>query len=109
MKKAIALCSIGRAFAGHTVPDKLRAIKNAGFDGIEMFTEDLETFAHQLSSRKDLPFSSSFTATPTNLPDMQDMLHAAREAKRLCGELGLSIINYQPFMLCTNSVTTLPY
>lgn len=37
--------SVGAHVAGHSLPDKLRAISKAGIQGVEIFQEDLDVFA----------------------------------------------------------------
>lgn len=42
---SIFTVSAGFHSAGHTLPSKLRAIADAGFQGVEIFQDDLDTFA----------------------------------------------------------------
>ena len=60
--------SIATVCLSGTLPDKLEAIANAGFDGVEVMESDLLTF----------------DGTP-------------EDVRRMAGELGLAIVVYQPF------------
>lgn len=67
------------------LPDKLQAIHNAGFAGIELGFPDLLSFAFRLSGRK------------VHEDDYDTLCYAATQVKKLCGELGLQIVMLQPF------------
>ncbi|KAF4945346.1 hypothetical protein FSARC_14443 [Fusarium sarcochroum] len=74
--------SLGRCFAGHSLPHKLDMAAKYGFQGIEVFYEDLVDLA------KSLPGG----ATP------QNQITAARTIHDLCEARSLNIICLQPFM-----------
>jgi 4-hydroxyphenylpyruvate dioxygenase len=80
-KPAIASMCLGRAWA-HKLPRKLDEAKRFGYRGIELFYEDLEYLARDISE----------TVTTTTL------IEAASTIRRLCDERGLEIIALQPFM-----------
>lgn len=83
-RPAIASMSLGRAWL-HNFDNKLRQAAAHGFEGIEIFYEDLEYLAKELASTSDAP-------TPDQL------LRAAEHARQLCASLHLTIIGLQPFM-----------
>lgn len=72
--------SLGRAWV-HSLPEKLARASEAGFQGIEIFYEDLEYAAKTYGE-----------ASPANL------LQAAYEVKKACDSHGLTIIGLQPFL-----------
>lgn len=80
--------SLGRAWL-HNFDHKLRQAAAHGFEGIEIFYEDLEHLAKELASTSD-------DDTPTT-PD-QLLIRAAEHARQLCASLHLAIIGLQPFM-----------
>lgn len=82
-RPAIASMSLGRA-AVHKLPNKLDQAARYGFEGIELFFEDLESFAREQSGLETL-------AT-------QDYINAAYAIRRLCDDRHLEIICLQPFM-----------
>lgn len=75
--------SLGRA-AVHALPNKLDQAARYGFEGIELYFEDLEYFAYDLFN--------------TSKPSGEQLLEAARQIRRLCKDRNLTIINLQPFM-----------
>ncbi|KAK7427076.1 hypothetical protein QQZ08_006503 [Neonectria magnoliae] len=74
--------SLGRCFAGHSLPHKLDMAQKYGFQGIEVFYEDLVDLA------KSFPGGD----TPEN------QLAAAQTIRQLCDARSLEIICLQPFM-----------
>ncbi|PYI22393.1 xylose isomerase-like protein [Aspergillus japonicus CBS 114.51] len=81
---AIATMSVGRAWV-HPLPAKLTQIAAAGFQGVELFYEDLEYLAREHSPSDAEPSESS-------------LLAAAQTTKDLCAGLNLQIISLQPFL-----------
>ncbi|KAK7397741.1 hypothetical protein QQX98_012898 [Neonectria punicea] len=81
-KPSICSMSLGRCFAGHSLPHKLDMAQKYGFQGIEVFYEDLVDLA------KSFPGGD----TPEN------QLAAARTIRQLCDARSLEIICLQPFM-----------
>ena len=77
----ITSLSLGRANV-HRMEAKVQAAADAGFKGIEIFYEDLESLAHELCGDEDIQSS---------------LRHAAHLIRRLCDSLGMTIINLQPF------------
>jgi 4-hydroxyphenylpyruvate dioxygenase len=80
-RHAIASLSLGRAWV-HELPAKLDQAKKYGFEGIELYYEDLEYVARAIDE-KVLP---------------ETLVQASRIVRRLCDERGLEIIALQPFM-----------
>jgi 4-hydroxyphenylpyruvate dioxygenase len=80
-RQAIASMSLGRAWV-HDLPAKLEQARKHGFEGIELFYEDLEYVARTIDE-KVLP---------------ETLIEAARIVRRLCDEQSLEIIALQPFM-----------
>jgi len=85
-KLAIASMSLGRAWVHKLVP-KLDAAAANGFEGIEVFYEDLEYLAREQSS---IPSSET--------PSAEAQIAAAQTIKKLCDERSLTIIGLQPFL-----------
>ncbi|KAF5677575.1 4-hydroxyphenylpyruvate dioxygenase [Fusarium heterosporum] len=81
-KPSICTMSLGRCFAGHSLPHKLDMAAKYGFQGIEVFYEDLVDLA------KSLPGGD----TPSN------QITAARTIHDLCAARSLDIICLQPFL-----------
>ncbi|KAA8646692.1 hypothetical protein EYZ11_010939 [Aspergillus tanneri] len=75
--------SLGRAWA-HQLPEKLKQASIHGFKGVEIFYEDLEYLARDLSHGSD--------ASPEGL------LLAARTARHLCDQNNLTVVCLQPFL-----------
>lgn len=81
-KPAICTMSLGRCFAGHSLPHKLDMAQKYGFKGIEVFLEDLVDLA------------SSFPGGSSSA----NKLAAAGVIRDLCAERDLEIMCLQPFM-----------
>lgn len=81
-KASICTMSLGRCFAGHSLPHKLDMAQKYGFQGLEVFYEDLV----------DLASSFPGGASPEN------QLAAARTIRQLCDARSLEVICLQPFM-----------
>ncbi|CAD0099877.1 unnamed protein product [Aureobasidium mustum] len=84
---AIASMSLGRAWV-HGFEKKMGAAAASGFQGMEIFYEDLEYFARTLDSSID----KDMTPSPTHL------LAAAKKVKSICDQNNLRIIGLQPFL-----------
>lgn len=80
IRPAITSLSLGRAPI-HELPNKLQQAASHGFEGIELFYEDLEYLA------RDLPGGLQ----------RGNLLKAASQVKDICVALGLEILNLQPF------------
>ena len=78
---AITSLSVGRASV-HGMEEKVQAAAEAGFNGIELFYEDLEMLARDIRGDEDI---------------MSSLKHAAHLIRSLCDSSGLKIINLQPF------------
>ncbi|KAH6958161.1 xylose isomerase-like protein [Fusarium avenaceum] len=87
-KPSICTMSLGRCFAGHSLPHKLDMAAKYGFQGIEVFYEDLVDLA------KSLPGGDTHSNQVT----------AARTIHDLCAARSLEIICLQPFMHFGNLV-----
>ncbi|POR35506.1 3-dehydroshikimate dehydratase [Tolypocladium paradoxum] len=81
-KPSICTMSLGRCFAGHSLERKLDMARKYGFQGIELFYEDLV----------DLAATMPGGDTPGN------QLAAAAAVRQLCEDRELAIICLQPFM-----------
>ncbi|KAG8631003.1 hypothetical protein KVT40_000143 [Elsinoe batatas] len=79
-RPGISSMSLGRAWV-HGMRTKLEQAAKYGFEGVEVFYEDLEYLANSSSNGK----------SPQGLRD------AAQSMRNMCDELGLVIINLQPF------------
>ncbi|KAL6816249.1 xylose isomerase-like protein [Trichoderma camerunense] len=81
-KPSICTMSLGRCYAGHSLPEKLDVAMNSGFTGIELFYEDL------LDLAKKMPGGAS----PEN------HISSAQLIRGYCDDRNLEIICLQPFM-----------
>ncbi|KAH8152619.1 uncharacterized protein LAJ45_03460 [Morchella importuna] len=70
----------------HTLPLKLSAISTAGYQGFELGFDDLLSFARQYLRISDLAED-----------DYDNLCTAAGEVGRLCDELELEVLVFQPF------------
>ncbi|KAI9659956.1 MAG: 3-dehydroshikimate dehydratase [Bathelium mastoideum] len=90
-KLAISSMSLGRCFAGHTLSHKLDMAEKYGYQGIELFHEDLLDVAtmdqHTLSDQH-----------VSQEPSANAQLIAARHIRQMCNQRGLQIVCLQPFM-----------
>ncbi|KAJ5489220.1 3-dehydroshikimate dehydratase [Penicillium diatomitis] len=77
-RPGIASMSLGKPWV-HNLPDKLLQAAAHGFQGIELFFDDLDCYAHR-----------AFNG---------DHLEAAHQTRTLCNNLGLTIICLQPFSM----------
>lgn len=82
-RPAIMSASLGRAWL-HDFDNKIEQAGRAGFEGIEIFYEDLEYQAKKLSERES--------------PSNQQLLEAAEYCYATCQKNGLSILGLQPFL-----------
>ncbi|KAL2151509.1 hypothetical protein VTH82DRAFT_6607 [Thermothelomyces myriococcoides] len=86
-KLAITSMSLGRCNAGHSFAAKMDAARKYGYQGIELFHEDLVDVAYSL-----------FSETPSPEGPSQDaQVAAARHIRCLCKARGIEIICLQPF------------
>ncbi|KAI4728914.1 xylose isomerase-like protein [Aureobasidium sp. EXF-10728] len=84
---AIASMSLGRAWV-HEFEGKMKAASKSGFQGMEIFYEDLEYVAKSLAPQAD----QDATPSPSQL------IAAAKKVKSICDENNLRIIGLQPFL-----------
>ncbi|KKY18452.1 putative 3-dehydroshikimate dehydratase [Phaeomoniella chlamydospora] len=86
-KPGISSMSLGRAWV-HNFPEKLEQAYKYGFQGIEIFFEDLEHLAKRLGDGKG----------EGNNPALdKDFTMAAQQVRDLCDQYQLEIICLQPF------------
>ncbi|KAL2134300.1 hypothetical protein VTI74DRAFT_497 [Chaetomium olivicolor] len=86
-KLAITSMSLGRCYAGHSFTAKLDAAHKYGYQGIELFHEDLADMAERLSS--DTPTASG--------PSQAAQMAAARNILQLCRARNIEVVCLQPF------------
>ncbi|KAK4201754.1 xylose isomerase-like protein [Triangularia verruculosa] len=86
-KLAITSMSLGRCYAGHTLTHKLDMAHKHGYQGLELFHEDLADVAYLLTSE---------TPSPSG-PSPPAQLLAARQIRRMCQARNIEIICLQPF------------
>ncbi|KAK4187476.1 xylose isomerase-like protein [Podospora australis] len=86
-KLAITSMSLGRCYAGHSFVHKLDMAHKYGYQGLELFHEDLADVAVQLSNEPPSPDGPSPAA----------QLAAAEHIAQLCCARGISILCLQPF------------
>lgn len=82
-RPAVLSVSLGRAWHHH-LEGKLRQAAKHGFEGIEVFYEDLEYLARESGD--------------STLPEAEKLLHAASRVRELCDSLSLTVIGLQPFL-----------
>jgi 4-hydroxyphenylpyruvate dioxygenase len=87
-KLAITSMSLGRCYAGHSFTAKLEAAHRYGYQGIELFHEDLADVAQSLSSE---------APSPSGGPSEAAQLDAARHILRLCRARDIAVVCLQPF------------
>ncbi|KAK4097154.1 xylose isomerase-like protein [Parathielavia hyrcaniae] len=80
---AFASCSIG--LPRHTLHQKIEAVREAGFDGIELSFPDLASYASRHFGREIAQ------------DDYGSLCEAARTVREMCAGHGLSILVLQPF------------
>ncbi|KAK9895327.1 putative 3-dehydroshikimate dehydratase [Cystobasidium minutum MCA 4210] len=76
----------------HTLPMKLEAIAQAGFDSIELGMPDLQAYAQQQLGSSFTPLSEE-----DGSGDLRSLIKIAEEVKQLCQDLKLEILCLQPF------------
>ncbi len=86
-KLAITSMSLGRCYAGHSFTHKLDMAKKYGYQGIELFHEDLADVADGLSGEQPSPTG----------PPLWAQLAAARHIRQMCEIRGIQILCLQPF------------
>jgi 4-hydroxyphenylpyruvate dioxygenase len=79
-RPAIASMSLGRAWV-HPLSEKLSQAAHAGFEGVEIFYEDLEYLAKEKGSLSN-----------------ETLFAAAHEIRTMCDRHGLEVIGLQPFL-----------
>lgn len=82
-RPAIFSASLGRAWV-HDFDHKVRQAGDVGFQGIEIFYEDLETVAKKLSGSES--------------PSTDELVNAAKHIRQVCDAAHLEIIGLQPFL-----------
>ena len=87
-KLGITSMSLGRATAGHSLTHKLDMAYKYGYQGIELFYEDL---IHEAAAR----FDSTVTDADVE-PSKTAQIAAARHIRTLCADRHLTIICLQP-------------
>ena len=85
LKPAIATVSLGRSTAGHGILAKLRRARLAGFDGVEVFFECLESLARE--KQRDY-----------GLDERSALIGAARAVRTTCEAENLTVVTLQPFL-----------
>jgi 4-hydroxyphenylpyruvate dioxygenase len=85
-RPAISSMSLGRAYANHSMEEKLMQAAAHGFEGIEVFFEDIDYIAKELSANGDL--RSQFAL----------QLEAAKIIRDVCDHYGLHVVCLQPFL-----------
>lgn len=93
-KLAISSMSLGRCFAGHALNHRLDMAQKYGYQGIELFYEDLAYVAEQLAAAEHLAAADGSISGPSPAAQMA----AARQIYAMCHDRGLEIICLQPFI-----------
>ncbi|KAJ5200544.1 hypothetical protein N7491_008649 [Penicillium cf. griseofulvum] len=83
-KPAITTVSLGSCNF-HSITKKIDEAARNGFKAIELFIDDLETLARDISS-----------APATSIPSRESVLAAAHQIRQQCDRLNIVILNLQP-------------
>lgn len=75
----------------HTLPQKLRAIAEAGFPHVELGFPDLESYAEQT-------FSGYRKLDDNGKGDVEKVVAVAGKIRSLCEELGLKVLVVHPYV-----------
>ncbi|EPE04822.1 3-dehydroshikimate dehydratase [Ophiostoma piceae UAMH 11346] len=95
---SISTMSLGYAMAGHTLEHRLRSAQKFGYEGIELFYDDLEHLAGCLPEDPQAPPPSPIAWTPSSHPPSNDQrLRAASLIREMCDTFGLTVLCLQPF------------
>jgi len=84
---AISSMSLGRCYAGHDLAHRLSLAQQHGYEGIEVFYEDLADLAARSSSNQSL-----------SDPSPESLVKAAQQLRQMCTERSLEVVCLQPFM-----------
>jgi 4-hydroxyphenylpyruvate dioxygenase len=87
--------SLGRAYAGHSLAHKLQCAAKHGFEGVEIFYEDLEYLAKEQTSST---VSAQSLDRAEDNPSREQLLAAAKIIHDICLQNDLVIIGLQPFL-----------
>src|ERR1700761_9485410 len=85
-RPAILSTSLGRPWV-HEFDNKARQAAKHGFEGIEIYYEDIEYLAKELYD-------------PTGYPTTEQLCRAAERIRSTCLPLGLTILALLPFAFC---------
>jgi 4-hydroxyphenylpyruvate dioxygenase len=91
-RPGIASMSLGRPYAGHSFAHKLQCAAKHGFEGVEIFYEDLEYLA-----KEQTPEHASATSEHDS-PSREQLLKAAGVVREICKRNELEVISLQPFL-----------
>lgn len=92
---SLASCSIG--LPNHTLHQKIEAISQAGFKGIELSLPDLVSHAQELQRLGQLPGVSLSDKTEIKEDDYPTLIKTAQHVRHLCTTHGLQVLVLQPF------------
>jgi 4-hydroxyphenylpyruvate dioxygenase len=87
--------SLGRAYAGHSLAHKLYCAAKHGFEGVEIFYEDLEYLAKEQTASCTSVQRAGKQEDP---PSREQQLAAAKIIHDVCLKENLVIIGLQPFL-----------
>ncbi|KIH90240.1 4-hydroxyphenylpyruvate dioxygenase [Sporothrix brasiliensis 5110] len=103
---SISTLSLGQSYAGHSLEQRLDQASQHGYQGIELFYDDLEYIAQTLplvppssfttADSTDIP-TTILMAAPTTAPTDSQLVRAAALVRALCAERRLAVICLQPF------------
>lgn len=82
-----ASCSIGHDGSKHTLPAKLKAIADAGFNAIELSMPDILAYGQQISDSK----------SEIDPKDYRTLQSVGQDIRKLCEKHGLKVLILQPF------------
>ncbi|KAI5365330.1 Putative xylose isomerase-like, TIM barrel domain, xylose isomerase-like superfamily [Septoria linicola] len=95
-RPAISSQSLGRAWE-HALYPKLKAASEAGFEGVEIFFEDLAYLANVYTQeRLEDHGATETTEGKSSEPSEQDLLRAAEDVRGWCEQFKLEVLCLQP-------------
>ncbi|KAL1907158.1 hypothetical protein Sste5344_007109 [Sporothrix stenoceras] len=102
---SISTMSLGQSYAGHTLEQRLDQAAQHGYQGIELFYDDLEYIAQTLPLIPPSSYTTETTAIPTTIlmapptsaPTDSQLVRAAALVRAMCAKRRLTVICLQPF------------
>lgn len=102
---SISTMSLGQSYAGHSLEQRLDQAAKHGYQGIELFYDDLEYIAQTLPLMPPSSQTTDSTSIPTTIlmgapttaPTDSQLVRAAALVRAMCAKRRLTVICLQPF------------